>query len=178
MKIPNRKKPRPAGLTDQIYEAVTCQARQFIFFDDYKVPDTPQGRFEMLALHLALMLRRLKLAPAGELENPHDLIQNLCNWVVADVEESLRVMRIKESRITPHLKGFIEGFYGRLTAYDQALELNDKSMLEETIRRNVYGIVESIEDYIVEGLSAYTRQTWDWLQETNITQIIVDLKGE
>lgn len=178
MKIVNRKKLCPTDLTAELYGAVTSQARQFIFFDDYKVPDTPQGRFEMLALHLALMLRRLKLAPAGELETPHNLTQNLCDWVVADVEESLRSMRVGESRITTHLKGFIEGFYGRLVAYDKALERDDKDMLEEAIRRNVYGSADIVEDDIVEGLVVYARQTWEWLQETDIPQIIIDLKGE
>jgi len=51
-------------------------------------------------------------------------------------------------------------------------------MLEQAIRRNIYGIVDKIEDDIVDGLVAYTFQTWEWLQETSIAQIIIDLKGD
>ncbi|MDF3034655.1 MAG: hypothetical protein K0R76_1609 [Alphaproteobacteria bacterium] len=178
MEMMKKKKPFATPLTAELYRAVTCQARQFIFFQDYQVPDTPQGRFEMLALHLALMLRRLKVAEAVELEEYPNLTQDLCNWIVADVEESLRAMRISELKMTRHLKGFMEGFYGRLVAYDKALELNDKGMLEQAIRRNVYGIVNTIEDDIIEGLMTYTRQTWAWLQETSIPQIIMDLTGD
>jgi cytochrome b pre-mRNA-processing protein 3 len=165
-------------LTAELYAAVTNQARQFIFFQDYQVPDTPQGRFEMLALHLAFMLRRLKFLRPDERTSFDGLTQGLCDWVVADIEESLRAMRVSDLKITRHLKTFMEGFYGRLVAYDKALELNDKDMLEQAIRRNVYGIVDKIPDDIVEGLVAYTRQTWEWFQETSMPQIIVDLKGD
>ncbi len=178
MEILNKKQRLAAHLTAQLYAAVTCQARQFIFFDEYQVPDTPQGRFEMLTLHLALMLRRLKFLQPEELGNFQGLIQNLCDWVVADVEESLRAMRVRELQITRHLKNFMEGFYGRLVVYDKALESNDKDMLEQAIRRNAYGIVDKIADDVVEGLVAYTRQTWEWLQETPIPQVLVDLKGD
>ena len=54
----NRKQPFMRHLAAELYGAVSCQARQFIFFEDFQIPDTPQGRFEMLALHLALMLPR------------------------------------------------------------------------------------------------------------------------
>jgi len=162
----------------ELYAAVTSQARQYIFFHDYQVPDTPQGRFEILALHLSLILRRLKFLHPEELEAFSPLSQKLCDWVVADLEESLRAMPIGELKITRHLKTYMEGFYGRLVAYDKALELNDKIMLEQAIRRNVYGIVDNISDDTVKGLVDYTQQTWDWLQETGMPQIIVDLKGD
>ena len=162
----------------ELYAAVTSQARQIIFFHDYQVPDTPQGRFEMLALHLSLMLRRLKFLRAEEIEDFRDHSQKLCNWVVADIEESLRAMPVSELKITRHLKNYMEGFYGRLIAYDKALELEDKVVLEQAIRRNIYGIVDKIPDDIVKGLVDYTCQTWEWLQETSMPQIIVDLKGD
>lgn len=178
MEILNPNQPSKAQGVAELYAAVTSQARQLIFFHDYQVPDTPQGRFEMLALHVSLMLRRLKFLRPQEGEAFSHLSQKLCDWVVADLEESLRAMPVSELKITRHFKSFIEGFYGRLVAYDKALELNDKAMLEQAIRRNVYGIVDEVADDTVKGLVAYVRQTWDWLQETDMPQIITDLKGE
>jgi cytochrome b pre-mRNA-processing protein 3 len=178
MKILNKKRTPETNPTAELYASVTSQARQYIFFKDYQVPDTPQGRFEMLALHMALMLRRLKFLWPDEGELYANTSQDLIDWVVADIEESIRAMRVSDLKITRHLKTFVEGFYGRLVAYDKALEINDKDMLEEAIRRNVYGIVDKVEDHIVEGLVAYTCQTWEWLEETSIPQIIIDLKGE
>ena len=176
MRILNQK--QRASLTAELYAAVTSQARQYIFFHDYQVPDTPQGRFEMLVLHLSLILRRLKFLQPEELGSFSELSQKLCDWVVADIEESLRAMPVSELKITRHLKSYMEGFYGRLVAYDKALELNDKDMLEQAIRRNVYGIVNKISDDTIKGLVSYTRQTWSWLQETSMSQIILDLKEE
>lgn len=162
-------------LAEGLYKAVTRQARQFIFFEDLQVPDTPQGRFELLALHLALVLRRLKLLKGEESEKFTGLTQSLCDWVVADIEESLRAMRISELKIDVHLKKFMEGFYGRLVAYDKALELKDKDMLEEAIRRNVYGIVRQIEDRLVKQMADYTCQVWEKLQKMGISQIAESL---
>ena len=178
MGILKQNQPTKVHRAAELYAVVTNQARQYIFFHDYQVPDTPQGRFEMLALHLSLMLRRLKFLRAEEIKDFSELSQELCNWVVADLEESLRAMPVSELKLTRHLKNYMEGFYGRLIAYDKALELNDKVMLEQAIRRNIYGIVDIILDDTVMGLVGYTRQTWDWLQETSMPQIIVDLKGD
>ena len=178
MKNLNKKRQLSTDLISQLYGAVTCQSRQYIFYKDYHIPDTPQGRFEVLALHLSLMMRRLKFLHPNEVGECSGLSQKLSDWVVADVEESIRSLPVSELKITRHLKKFMEGFYGRLMAYDKALELNDKGMLEQAIRRNVYEIVEEIETDIVKGLVAYTLQTWDWLEETTIRQIIIDLKGD
>lgn len=178
MGILNQNQPTMAQGIAELYAAVTSQARQLIFFHDYQVPDTPQGRFEMLVLHVSLMLRRLKFLHAEEDKAFGHLSQKLCDWVMADLEESLRAMPVSELKVTRHLKSFMEGFYGRLVAYDKALELNDKAMLELAIRRNVYGTVEEVPDDTVKGLVTYVRQTWDWLQETAMPQIIMDLKGE
>ncbi len=176
MGILNQK--QGASLTSEVYTAVTSQARQYIFFHDYRVPDTPQGRFEVLVLHLSLILRRLKFLRSEELDSFSELSQELCDWVVADVEESLRAMPISELKITRHLKSYMEGFYGRLIAYDKALELDNKDMLEQAIRRNVYGLVDKISDDTVKGLVGYTCQTWGWLQETSMPQVIEDLKED
>jgi len=110
MKILGKMHPFAADFTAELYAAVTSQSRQYIFFKDYQVPDTPQGRFEMLTLHLALMLRRLKFLWPEETKSCVNLSQNLCDWVVADIEESIRSMRVSELKITRHLKSFVEGF--------------------------------------------------------------------
>lgn len=163
-------------LAADLYAAVTCQSRQLTFFRDYRIPDTPSGRFEILALHLALLLRRLKFPLSSDPEKLSDVMQDLCNFVVADVEESLRAMRLSDLKITHHAKSFVEGFYGRLVAYDKALALGDRELLTQAIQRNVYGIVDQMDAHIVQGLAAYAEQTWDWLLETPLFQIIDDLK--
>ncbi|MBM3468256.1 MAG: hypothetical protein FJX71_02340 [Alphaproteobacteria bacterium] len=172
-KSSNRKK-NIVGL----YAFITNQSRQPIFFKEYQVPDTVLGRFEILTLHLALMFRRLKFLKEEEQGVFSDLSQDLSNWVVADIDESIRAMRVSDLKITLYLKKFIEGFYGRLIAYDKALESNDKNMLEEAIHRNIFGIVDDIPMSIVNGLVSYTFQTWGWLVETKLSCIINDLKGD
>jgi len=173
-----RKPSSKEVLAVNLYAAVTQQSRQLIFFQNYQVPDTPSGRFEVLALHLALLLRRLKFPLPDDPKNSQSITQDLCNFVVADVEESLRAMRISDLKINSHIKSFVEGFYGRLVAYDKALALGDQDVLAQAIRRNVYGICEKIDEDIAQELATYMQQTWGRLVETQLPQIISVLKEE
>lgn len=171
-----QKRPLFTAHASNLYAAVTCRARQVVFYQDYQIPDTPQGRFEVLALHLALLLRRLKVPQPGDVVPLTDLGQDLCDWIVADVEESLRVMRLSESKIPGYRKRFVEGFYGRLVAYDKALALSDVDMLKQAIRRNIYCIQGYVANEVVEGLAAYTFQTSDFLQGLGLPQIMSEFK--
>ena len=51
--------PRGKTTIDGLYGTIVAQARLPIFYTDYGVPDTVEGRFEMLALHQALAARRI-----------------------------------------------------------------------------------------------------------------------
>jgi cytochrome b pre-mRNA-processing protein 3 len=44
----------------EAYRSIVAQSRQEKFYADWGVPDTVTGRFDMISLHLALRLRRLK----------------------------------------------------------------------------------------------------------------------
>ena len=69
-----------------MYRDLVKQARTPLFYRDLGVPDTPEGRFEMVGLHAALVLRRLRSegAPGSA------LAQELFDLLFADVDEGLR----------------------------------------------------------------------------------------
>ena len=160
-----------SSLTAQIYTSITLLAREPIFFKDYKIPDTPQGRFEMLALHSGLFMHCLK-SSLRDKEAAAALLQDLCDCVVADMEESLRAMRLKESKIPFHLKKFVEGFYGRLLAYDEALGLKDKALLEQAIGRNIYEGQRAVGDNKIKDMASYVFELGEWMQNKSMEKII------
>ena len=47
-----------------LYATAVAQARQEVFYRRLGVPDSIDGRFDLLALHLWLLLRRPFVAPA------------------------------------------------------------------------------------------------------------------
>ena len=55
----------PRGTIEAIYGMIVAQAREPLFYADMGVPDTVNGRFDMVLLHLWLVLRRLRPAPGG-----------------------------------------------------------------------------------------------------------------
>ena len=76
---------RKAG---KIYGAIVTQARRPAFYADLGVPDTPSGRYEMVVVHLVLVLERLRSAPAADADLPRLLVEAF----IADMDDSLREM--------------------------------------------------------------------------------------
>jgi cytochrome b pre-mRNA-processing protein 3 len=121
-----------AGAAAGLYATITAQARQPAFYTSAGVPDSIDGRFEMLALHSYLVLRRLRGAGAefGRLS------QALVDALFADLDASLREMGAGDLGVGKRVKRMATGFYGRIAAYDRAMATRT---LTDALRRNVFG---------------------------------------
>jgi cytochrome b pre-mRNA-processing protein 3 len=122
----------------ELYGAIVAQAREPCFYAELGVPDTVDGRFEMVALHAYLVLRRLKATSA----TVSGLGQALFDTMFADMDRSLREMGAGDLGVGRRVKAMAEGFYGRIAAYDAALASDDARDLAEALRRNVYGTLK------------------------------------
>lgn len=118
-----------------LYNAAVAQARQVAFYRSLGVPDSIDGRFDLVALHVWLLLRRLKGEPTAE-----RLAQDLVEVFFADMDVSLREIGAADIGVGRRVKRMIEGFHGRAAAYDAALAAGG-SALEEALARNLYGTV-------------------------------------
>lgn len=112
------RKPRiaPAGTIEAIYGMIVTQTREPLFYRDLGVPDTVNGRFDLLLLHLWLVLRRLKSVGAGTA-----LSQALFDHFCSDMDDNLREMGVGDQTVPKRMRAFGEAFYGRTVAYDMAL---------------------------------------------------------
>jgi cytochrome b pre-mRNA-processing protein 3 len=83
------RKPRTPlrGTIEAIYGMIVTQAREPLFYRDFGVPDTVNGRFDLLLLHLWLILRRLKSVEGGTALS-QGLFDHFCN----DMDDNLREM--------------------------------------------------------------------------------------
>lgn len=113
------RKPRltPSGTIEAIYGMIVTQAREPIFYRDLGVPDTVNGRFDLLLLHLWLLLRRLRTVH-GATELSQALFDRFCE----DMDDNLREMGVGDQTVPKRMRAFGEAFYGRVQAYDQAME--------------------------------------------------------
>jgi cytochrome b pre-mRNA-processing protein 3 len=96
------------------YAALVRRAREPVFFASLDVPDTLDGRFDLLTLHAWAVLARLR--PADP------LAQALVNRIFTGFDEALRELGAGDIGIGRRMKTFADAFYGRLRAYDEAGE--------------------------------------------------------
>jgi cytochrome b pre-mRNA-processing protein 3 len=116
------------------YRRVVEQARQPGFFTQCGVPDTVDGRFELICLHAFLYLHRLK----REQKRAAALGQRFFDTMFADFDRSLREMGTGDLSVGREVKRMAEAFYGRVAAYEAGLAGSD-AVLQPALARNLYG---------------------------------------
>jgi cytochrome b pre-mRNA-processing protein 3 len=128
------KRSKPVPSVDRVYGNIVTAARVPALYAVMGVPDTVMGRFDALALHVAIVLRRLAKLPA-----PADsLAQEIVDHFFADIDSALREIGIGDVSVPKKVKKLGQAFYGRAKAYDLALSDGaDAHMLEEALSRNV-----------------------------------------
>lgn len=145
------KKSGPPAAIHEIYRIIVEQARQPRFYTDYGVPDTVDGRFEMVTLHAFLVLRRLK----GASESSSDTAQALFDLMFEDMDVSLREMGAGDMGVGKRVKAMVQAFYGRIASYEAGLA-GEKGDLEDALARNVYATSDAGEP-ATEALADYLR---------------------
>jgi cytochrome b pre-mRNA-processing protein 3 len=116
-----------------LYGMIVAQARQPVFYANYGVPDTVEGRFDLIVLHLVLLLRRLDLAG-----DPGRLFgQRLFDAFCRDLDGNLREMGIGDLAVPKHMRRFGEAFYGRQAAYLAAIDAPEAQAFENALARNI-----------------------------------------
>lgn len=145
--------PKPEKQRAQhLYIALVEQARNPLFYEGYGVPDTLDGRFEMITLHMFLMLERMR---KGFGENPQweKLSQLLIESYLSDMDRSLREMGASDTGIGKRIKRMASGFYGRMDAYKAADE--DVVAWAGALQRNVYGTAPDATDTQLTYMYSY-----------------------
>src|SRR5437016_6393718 len=115
-----------------LYGTIVAQARAEALYLRFGVPDTVNGRLEMVLLHLVLLLRRLKEEPDGA-----PLGQAVFDLFCQDMDDNLREMGVGDLAVPKEMRRIGEAFYGRQAAYIRALASSDFQGLVEVLKRNV-----------------------------------------
>jgi len=146
-------RPPRSPEAETLYDAIVVQARTPALYSALGVPDSLDGRFESIVLHLVLVLRRLK----RDFPEGRDFATALQDAFFEDMDRSLREMGAGDLGVGKRVKRMAEGFFGRLQSYDAAfdrLAIDGRENLEEVLRRNVFGTLEEGQGDAA-GLAAY-----------------------
>jgi cytochrome b pre-mRNA-processing protein 3 len=158
-------KPRTPsrGTIEAIYGMIVAQAREPVFYQPLRVPDTVNGRFDMVVLHLWMVLRRLR-----EFSDQAILAQALFDRFCSDMDHNLRELGTGDLAVPRRMKEFGEAFYGRSVAYDRALTAGDEA-LAQSLCKNIYN-GQAIEQ--ARRLAAYAGQALGLLAATDQANLL------
>lgn len=150
-----------------VYGSAVAQAREPAFYLDVPVPDTVDGRFEMIILHVFLLIDRLR----GQGDKAADLCQRLFDTLFDDMDRSLREMGVGDLSVGKKINVMAEAFYGRAGAYQDALDSGDRDELIDALTRNIFpeepaekisrGGIELLADYLTANRIGLASQTVD-----------------
>lgn len=136
---------------ERLYGAIVAQSRREAFYTDFGVPDTLEGRFEMVLLHTILLCHRLKDGGEGE----RVLSQEVFDRFASDMDSTLREMGVGDVSVPKKMKKIAGAFYGRTAAYDAALAAEEDGELRAAVARNI--LEQDPESTAAHALAAYVR---------------------
>jgi cytochrome b pre-mRNA-processing protein 3 len=153
MKFPFfRREPRGPDTISTLYGMIVAQARLPCFYRDYAVADTVNGRFDLIVLHLALVLDRLAQDPALQ-----SVGQGIFDRFCQDMDHNLREMGVGDLKVPKQMRQLGEAFYGRSQAYRAAWAATDDAMLVAALERNIYAGASAAAE-AAACLAAYIRE--------------------
>jgi cytochrome b pre-mRNA-processing protein 3 len=151
---------REAAIAHSLYGAIVTQAREPVFYRDFGVADTVDGRFDMIVLHAFMVFEKLKASGS----EGADLAQAVVDLFFLDMDRSLREMGVGDLAVPKRVRTMAESFAGRSTAYHNATAGGDRGALPDAIGRNLFPEAERVPPAAC-ALAAYTLAFLDRSEE-------------
>jgi cytochrome b pre-mRNA-processing protein 3 len=150
----------------ELYGSVVAAARQPSFYRDLGVPDTPEGRFELVALHLFLALENLRQNAAER-----DLVQRTIEAFVTDMDDCMREMGVGDLTVPKKVRRAAAAFYERAGAYRRGLAEKNGPGLEDALANYVFNEVAADAEG-TRALAGYVRKAASLLSATAFEQCV------
>lgn len=145
---------------DKLYGAIVAQARCAPFYASLGVSDTPGGRYEIVVLHLFLVLERLR----AERVTSDELRRILVERFVSDMDDSLRELGTGDLAVPKKVQRAAAGLYERVAIYKTAVAAGDAKALANLMASYVFSAEDadwrsnSLARYTVEVMAELARQ--------------------
>lgn len=154
------------AIAAQLYGAMVKKARDPEFYRLLSVPDTVNGRFDMLVIHAMLVLRRLRGGGVTADQTGKALLELLFK----DMDQSLREMGVGDMGIGRHIKRMAKALFGRAEAYEAGLD-GDPAALTATLIGNLYRQTAPEADQ-VERMADYVRRAAAHVARESVAEIL------
>ena len=127
-------KHQKRDIIDTFYQKIVEVSRNKVFYSKLKIPDTLDGRYDLLALFSIILT--FSLSRSGE--QGKDLSQILFDKIFLDLDLSLRELGAGDAGVHIKIKNMIKSYMGRQKAYCYCFEENNFIKLEKSIINNLY----------------------------------------
>ena len=117
-----------------LYGLAVKAARDPYYYESMGVPDTLDGRFDLVGLHACLLIRRLRTLPKPGAA----IAQAVFDAMFSDMDINLRELGVGDMTVARNVRAMWEAFHGRATVYEAALANGDPAALEAAVARNVW----------------------------------------
>jgi cytochrome b pre-mRNA-processing protein 3 len=164
---------------EALYACALRQTRQPDFYLRWGVPDTFDGRFDLLLVHVFLILYRL-------IDDPryNKMSQDVFDVMFRDMDQTLREHGIGDMGVPKHMKRMMIAFNGRMYTYLEAVqerdEKNAQRALEKALARNLYGTIENPDLKALSCMALYMQDNIKYLNSVPVNDVIagaIDFTG-
>lgn len=128
------RRRRHERVAHELYCSAVAAARTPFNYRELGVPDTLDGRFDLVGLYVFLLIRRLQTVPAAGAA----LAQAVFDAMFSDMDLNLREMGVGDLSVGKRVRAMWEAFHGRANAYQGPLDTGDSQGLAAALARNVW----------------------------------------
>ncbi len=163
-----KQKSDRKAIADILYQVALAQSRRLEFYEQLGIADTVDGRFDLLLLHVFLIIGRLgEFGKEGVKQG-----QSLFDSMFRRMELDLREMGVGDLGVPKHMARMMKAFNGRAHVYQASLTTMDVAGLEEAIARNIYrGQLQGDVAANISAMADYTFRLNAVLRETDFDSL-------
>lgn len=152
---------------EKIYDAIVAQSRNPAFYLRFGVPDTLSGRFDMLVIHMFMVLQNLRLGgKEGEL-----LGREIVEAFIREMDSMVRDLGVEEAQVPREVRRIASLFYGQILIYAAAAEKNDPAALTEAIWKS-FRSGNPHAQVAAREVAAYIMEALRTVRETPLTHLL------
>ena len=152
-----------------LYKRILKSSYERHFYEKIMIPDTLDGRFDLIILHIFIIIKIFK----NSSEQNKNFTQKLFDIFMLEVESSYREMGISDQSFSKKMKVVIESFYGRTKMYD--LNFENKSEFLNCLVRNIWSedvskeiFAEELYGFVIQKVNKYNNKSIGEILELSI----------
>lgn len=163
----NKKKRNNAAHT--LFNIIIEHSRVIDFYEDYSVEDSLDGRFDLMSVHMAIVLE--KLDHHKDLKDVPEFKRILQEIMFDNLDLTLREIGVGDMGVGKKIKVMAEAFYGRMIAYQNLFVNKNEVEMSNTLKRNLYR-EKTINEDILEKMVSYIYQQYELIIKQDIEKIL------